>query len=221
MGTIYTESTNPVSTYVLFLLHNSAGISNFGELVSPLNVKYVVLANEADYEDYNFLYRQDDLSVTMAKDGITLFRNEHFTSRVYGVGSIVYVEDWSQYLALSRAKDVMEYLYSIGKGTDESGLAGMEAITFTKQSEVSYQVSGTSRKYTVFTLPQCVNTDGWEFAGKPALNNLGLMPAFSSEEDGGTITFAKFYREYLPVGIITLISLAALGTIRIWKHRHS
>jgi hypothetical protein len=221
MGTIYTESANPVSAYISFLLRNSAGINNFGELVSPLNVKYVVLVNEADYQDYDFLHRQDDLSVTMAKDGITLFRNEHFTSRVYGVDSIVYIEDWSQYLALSRTQDVMEHVYSLDKGIDESGLPGTEAITLKKKGEVSYQVSGTSQKYTVFTLPRCVSADGWEFAGKPALKNLGLMPAFSSEDDGGTITFAKFYREYLPVGIISLISLAALGTIRIWKHHHS
>jgi len=221
IGTIYTESTNPISAYVTFLLHNSAEITNFGELISPLNVKYVVLVNEADYQDYDFLNRQDDLSLTMAKDGITLFRNEHFISRAYGVDSIVYIEDWSQYLALSRTQDVMEHLYSMGKGIDESGFAGTEAITHTKKSEVAYQVGSTSRRYTVFTVPQRVSTSSWEFEGKSTLKNLGFMPAFASEADGGMITFAKFYREYLPVGIISLISLVVLGTIWVWKHRYS
>ncbi|GAH36021.1 unnamed protein product, partial [marine sediment metagenome] len=76
-------------------------------------------------------------------------------------------------------------------------------------------------KYTVFTMPQRMSADGWELDGKPALNNLGLMPVFSSEDDSGIITFAKFYREYLPIGIISLISLVTLGTIWVWKHPHN
>ena len=118
-------------------------------------------------------------------------------------------------------QDVMEHIYSTGKGPDESELAEVEAITFSKKNEIAYKVDGTSRHYTVFTLPQCVSADGWELEGKPAFNNLGLMPAFSSEDDGGTITFTKFYREYLPVGIISLLSLVTLSTIWVWKSRHS
>jgi len=34
-----------------------------GELLAPLNVKYVILVNEADYQTYDFLKNQKDLSV--------------------------------------------------------------------------------------------------------------------------------------------------------------
>jgi hypothetical protein len=210
IGVSYTQSTNPISAYVEFLLRNSAEISNFGELVSPLNVKYVILVGEADYQDYDFLYEQDDLTKVMSLEGITLFRNEHFTSRVYSADSAIYLKDWAQYLELSQTQDVMEHVYLLGEGADESGTSGTEAVSYTRKSEASYQLAGSARKYTIFTVPQRMSTDGWEYENQPVLKNLGFMPAFPSEADGGVVAYTRFYRFYLPADIASVVSLIVL-----------
>jgi len=66
-------------------------VSNLGELLAPLNVKYVLLVHEVDYASYDFLYQQEDLTVELEKPGITLLKNEHPTARAYGVNSVVYI----------------------------------------------------------------------------------------------------------------------------------
>ena len=73
-----------------------------------------------NYETYDILYHQEDLAVELEKPGITLFRNEHPTARVYGVDSVVYIDSLDEYLALSKKQDVMEHLYIIGSGLSDN-----------------------------------------------------------------------------------------------------
>jgi len=211
MPSIYSQSTNPVSKYVEFLLSKGNAIDNLGELLAPLSVKYVILVHETDYESYDFLYRQEDLRVVLEKPGITLFKNEHPTARVYGVDSVVYINSLEKYLELSQSQDVMEHLYIIGSGVSGDGSAQMEKLNFTARSPVKYQVEGTSMQYTVFTIPQNMNSQCWEFNGRqPAAKNLGFMPTFKSEDSGGEIVYRRFYRVYLPTYVVSAIALALM-----------
>jgi hypothetical protein len=208
---IYSQSTNPISKYIEFLLQKGNEVNNLGELLAPLNVKYIILAHEADYETYEFLYRQKDLTIELNRQGITLFRNEHTTSRAYGVDSLVYVKDLDEYLELSKTQDVMEHLYIIGSGLSDDGITQMEKLSFVEKNPVRYLIGGTSHKYTVFTVPQNVSTRYWEYDGQqPAARNLGFMPAFKSEESGGQIVYRRFYRVYLPSYVISAIALALI-----------
>lgn len=97
-GGIYSQSTNPISKYVEVLLGHRQNITNLDELLAPLNVKYIILANKADDESYDFLYRQEDLRVELKKPRITLFTNEYPTANVYGVDSVVYIKSLEDYL---------------------------------------------------------------------------------------------------------------------------
>ncbi|MFN3622281.1 MAG: hypothetical protein ACK4TI_05255, partial [Nitrososphaerales archaeon] len=60
VGPIYTHSTHPAQQYLDHLLAKAPTLQNLGELLSPLNVKYVILAKEADYRNYLYLYNQTD-----------------------------------------------------------------------------------------------------------------------------------------------------------------
>ena len=208
MSGIYSQSANPISKYLEFLLKNGNKINNFGELLAPLNVKYVMLVNEVDYKAYDFLYQQEDLTVELEKPGITLFRNEHPTARVYGVDSVVYIKNLEEYLKLSKSHDVMQHLYILGSGVIANDSAEAEKLDFTRESPVKYQVEGTSHRYTIFTVPQNVDTEYWEYGGKKSLDNLGFMPAFESSSDGGQIIYTRFYQIYLPSYIISLLTFA-------------
>ena len=212
---IYSQSTNPISKYVEFLLSSKDDVENFGELLSPLNVKYVLLANEADYEWYDFLYGQAGLALALENEEIALFRNEHPIARAYGVNSMVYIENLEEYLELSQTQDVMEHLYILGGGTGVGNRSPMEKLDIVRKNPVKYQVEGSQRNYTIFTIPQMVSGE-WEYNGQLAMKNLGFMPAFESDEEGGSVVYKRFYYAYLPSYIISLIALAFMA----WYYFH-
>jgi hypothetical protein len=208
---IYSQSPDPISKYVEFILSRGSEINNLGELLAPLNVKYIILVNEADYVSYDFLYRQEDLKVETQKSGITLFKNEHPTSKAYAVNSVVHIDNLDEYLELSKKQDVMDHVYVFGEGSQEQGNGQMESLECREKSPVKYQVNGTSNLYTVFTVPQNVNTNNWEYNGQgPILQNLGLMPAFVSSPEGGKIIYTRFCFVYLPNYIISLVFLLVI-----------
>ncbi len=208
---VYSQSTNPISKYIEFLLANQKNINNLGELLAPLNVKYIILISEADYESYSFLYNQKDMKIELQESGITLFKNVYPTSRVYAVGSVKYISGLEDYLDLSKTQDVMKHLYVIGDGNNVGTNIDTENLNFEEKSPVNYEVKGTSLKYTVFTVPQNVNTNYWEYNGQePVFQNLGFMPVFSSSNDGGEVKYTRFYRVYLPSYIISGVTLCVI-----------
>ena len=205
---IYSESTNPISKYVEFLLANSSDVNNLGNLLAPLDVKYVILVKEEDYQSYGFLYNQKDLKVLLDEPEITLFENEHTTARAYAVDNVVYINNLKQYLDLSKTQDVMQHLYVIGTATSASGSDEAAQLSLLKKSPVDYQVEGTALKYTIFTVPQNVNTNSWQYNGqKPYAENLGFMPAFASSRTGVTIIYTRFYYVYLPSYVISTLGV--------------
>jgi hypothetical protein len=211
---IYSQSANPVSRYIEFLLSKSSGLNNLGELLAPLNVKYIILVKEADHESYDFLNHQEDLKVTFEASGITLFENIHSTARIYAVDAVEYIKNLDEYIELSKTQDVMKHLYVIGESADTGGHEQMEKPDFKEKTPVKYEVEGSALKYTAFTVPQRANTLYWEYNGSgPVFRNLGFMPAFMSSPDGGEIRYTRFYRVYLPcygVSAMTLLVMIIL-----------
>ncbi len=159
---------------------------------------------------YDFLYGQADLALALENGEIALFRNEHPVARAYGVNSMVYVENLEEYLELSQTQDVMEHLYILGGGTGVGNRSPMEKLDIVRKNPVKYQVEGSQKNYTIFTIPQMVSGE-WEYNGQLAMKNLGFMPAFESDEEGGSVVYKRFYYAYLPSYIVSLIALAFMG----------
>ena len=215
---IYSQSTNDSSKYVEFLLANAGNISNMGELLSPLNIKYVILVNEADYASYEFLYQQEDLHIEIQYPDIVLFGNDHSTARLYAVESAVSISRWEDILELSKSQDIMKHVYVLGNESAEHESNEWEKLNYSKECPVKYNVEGSELKYTVFTLPQRVNNEHWEMSGEaPSAWNLGLMPAFSSGSEGADIVYSRFFRVYLPSYIISGIALLVIITIYVLR----
>ena len=210
MPGVYSQSTNPISKYVEFLLANQKNIDNLGELLAPLNVKYIILVHETDYTDYDFLYHQRDLKVELDQQGLTVFKNQHSLARIYGADSVVYIKSLDEYLKLSHEQDVMQHLYILGNGANTVGDGELTTPSVTEKSPVKYQVGGTASKYIVFTVPQNVSTEHWEYNSKQPLKNLGFMPAFESVKEGGEIVYTRFHRVYLPSYVASAAMLILL-----------
>ncbi len=213
MPGVYSTSTNPVSKYVEFLLRNGGSVNNLGELLVPLNVKYVILVHEADYQNYDFLYRQEDLKVEQEKPGITLFQNQRATARSYAVDSVVNIGTVDDYQRLSQVQDVMQHVYVIGGEQGVGNASRTEELEVIQRSPVKYQIGSTSQKYIVFTVPQDVNTEYWQYNGQePIMRNLGFMPVFESSGEG-EIVYTRFYRIYLPAYTISALALLVMGSL--------
>jgi hypothetical protein len=222
---IYSQSTNPNSKYIEFLISNNKTINNMGELLAPLNVKYIILFHESDFSNYDFLYDQKDIEEIMDNSNISLFRNLHTSARSYSVNSVIYIQSLDDYLKLSRVQDVMEHIYVIGSGKNIDLNSPMERLLTTSKSPVNFQIQSGAPKYTVFTIPQEMSSDSWECNGQPPiLRNLGFMPVFELKNTLNNIRYTRFYNIYLPSYIIsglTLIFIFIKLLFSIIKHKQS
>jgi len=79
LGYVYTESTNPVSRYIEATLQRKGEIENFGEFISPLGIKYVILAKEVDWDKYLFLKEQKDLDIIKDSPHIQVYINRSYS----------------------------------------------------------------------------------------------------------------------------------------------
>jgi len=157
--------------------------------------------------------------VELEGQGITLFKNLHPSARLYGVNNIVHIEDLEQYLELSKTQDVMEHIYLLGDGNSDGEASTMEAVEFERESAVKYYIPDSQSGYLAFAVSQRATTDHWEYDGQQSMNNLGFMPAFESEGDGGELVYTRFYHVHLPCYMISLITLAAMAGFYFFRYR--
>jgi hypothetical protein len=213
---IYSESTDSVSGYVEFLLANRDTITNFGELMAPINVRYVVLLHEVEFEQYGFLHSQDDLEVALSTREATLFRNTHPVARAYGVDRVTPVSGLSEFLELSRTQEVMEHIYLLGPGQPSGDPAGIQAIQPVNEGSVSILLGTVTTRYVVFTNSQHISPDNWELnEDPPVLRNLGFIPVFEVASEDNSIHYTLFNNRYRWGYIISLMGLVmALFVLR-------
>ena len=220
VGGIYTQSTDPISRYIEFLLAHRGDMSNFGELIAPINVKYVILAKEVDYRNYDFLYDQEDLEVVLENEDLIVFRNKHETTKVYEVDTINYIQSLDDLLETSETQDITKALYVLSDKTEIQQATEKKALNYAEKSPVRYEVEDPTMKYVIFTTSQGISSDYWEMSDSISTKNLGLTPAFIvNEETDNTITYTRFYNTYLPGYIISTITLTALICIYVGKDK--
>ena len=222
-GLARTNSSNPVSRYVEALLNRGDSVGNFGNLIAPLNARYVVLFKTADYRSFDFLREQVDLSVVLDGETIALFRNEGSTARAYAPPDVVSIGTLDEYFDLSPQPAEHAYVLSEGGGLADAASSsrreGPPATTLVEMaSAISYRVEQSGGGYLIFTLPQRTARAGWEYQGHPAeIDHLGMMPAFeAATPSSGSVTYTRFYRVHLPLYALAVTSLVAAG---VWWRR--
>ena len=182
-GGIYSQSTNPVSKYIEFLLR-SEDYRNLGELVAPLNVKYIILAKEVDYKRYDFLYEQEDLEVVLENEGLIVFRNEHETAKIYEVNHAYAIRDWNELIKISETQDITNAVYLFKDNTVDNQVSdnlGKGILNYSKKSPVEYVLEDRpTKKYVIFTTSYSKN---WESGGQRPLKNMGLTNAYIFETE--------------------------------------
>jgi len=84
---LYTESQNPgqlhLDALIASMLKPDSRIQDFGKRLLPLNIQYVVLFKDTDYEQYKSLYDQKDLKLIQDNATLALFQNTWEVSQLY------------------------------------------------------------------------------------------------------------------------------------------
>lgn len=196
VGDIYTHSTDSTQHYIQYILDNRKNISNMGELVTPLNVKYVVLAKEVDFKDYAFLYDQKDMTLVMESEKIALFRNDNIVSRVREIGTLEPVSSWGDIIVLSEEQNINTYGFiPENQEYEESGTNSIlqDKLNYTTFSPFIYR-TGVSSNYVAFTQPNH-GSSGWFVSNSRQLQTAGLRIIFGPETD----KYSKVTLLYWPI----------------------
>jgi hypothetical protein len=184
VGGVYTYSTSPVQRYIQFLLDKKDNITNLGELLVPLNVKYVLLTKEADYKKYFFLFNQGDLELVRETENFYVFKNQHNVSVFYQTDDDGFAD---------------------GTGGDIENLV---PLGYTKLSPVKYAVDAPDKRYIVFVPPN-FDSNNWELDGVGSLRDgyYAVYPASSVKK--GAVYYRRFdtYLLGYAVSLITMVGL--------------
>ncbi len=182
IGIIYTQSTNPAQRYVESLLGDRDKITNFGELIIPLNVKYVLLTKEVDYKQYSFLFNQTDLELIKETGNFYIFKNAHPVSRFY----------LSSLPPPSDPQKQSEFIPSL-KPSDYKQL-----------SPVKFSVNADAG-YVVFVPPN-LDSEWWELDGQTST----IKGFYAVYPAGPGMVYYKRFDTYLVGYLVSLVTLIGL-----------
>lgn len=197
----YSDSSDPVSAYVESLLDRRQTISHLGNLLTLVNVRFVLLLKDDDYTSYSFLNRQQDLQLVASNSELVLFKNMAHISPVLGIHS----NDLD-----ARIEDLLSW-----ESLSGFVFTGAEPIEATEASPI--EVTFATTEYDVVALPlhQGIDRQHWELDGQQAtVSFLGFIPTFRFSGGEGVVRYAPFLERivwgYLASAGALLISLQML-----------
>ncbi|MBI4308667.1 MAG: hypothetical protein HY684_07675 [Chloroflexi bacterium] len=213
-GAIYSQSTSPASHYIEALIKEGGSHDNLGNLLTPLNVRYILLLHEVDYSSYDFLYRQRDMEVQLQRDDLTLFRNKAPAARAYAVQQA----PPSPPPATSKQQSQDTSAAPLAAALAAMGQTRLESLAVQPDGPWRWRVAGAPRPYVTFPVPPKAGFTSWTFNGEPPLRQAGYLPVWRSSLGGGVIVYERFYRVLLPSyiasGVVVLLVIALAVALR-------
>jgi hypothetical protein len=161
-GGIETTSTSTRSAYLEHLFALGPKIHDFGSLVAPLGVQFVVLAKTVDWPSYSWVAEQPDLRLVMDSTGLEIWHNTSYVGvgqstgkRVirqispvaYAIGpgppgpvslDATYQQGWELDGQVARQSATGTLLFRVGRG------GGIARFTPWGLTRLGYIVSGTT-----------------------------------------------------------------------------
>ncbi len=177
IGPIATQSTKPEQHYIGYLLDRKPQLTRFGALVSPLNVKYVMLAKDAADQDYQFLYHQRDLRVLEDNARLAIFQNEAPLSPFYVAEREVPLQDWQAFVdAVQQGSlDPLGAAYPLGGQAQAATVGKATPAVVTQHAATRYTVDSPVDGFLVASLPY---DSSWRLGGESPGKHLDLSMSF-------------------------------------------
>jgi hypothetical protein len=215
---VASQNAGPVDRYISFLVSRGAQIDTFGNLVAPLNVRYVLLQHVQDWQAYSWLFQQRDLQVVGSWGDLTLLENSVPTAPAYAASQTIDVADWGQLIGLSRDVDLTALQVRVARAAPGPIRAPDPVAT-----SVDGQTLVGSYEGAAFTLAEPASgpitfargfDTGWQMGGHDAISNMGVTNAFPSAESERSVTYGRWalvragYALSLSVLIVVLVMIA-------------
>jgi hypothetical protein len=171
------QSPDPFSPYIESILEHRGEIRAFGHLVAPLDVRYIALLREIDWNGYGFLGHQKDLGELYRDERIMLLENRAWSGDLLRLSSFESTEHPSDLFGTPREEQVTDRLFRIpalAPRSDASIPGIAEPLPIWREIEPS---GGPF----IATATRC--TDGWLLGRQSAQCMLGTVSAFESPAD--------------------------------------
>jgi hypothetical protein len=211
---IETQSTSPRSAYLEELFQIGTKTRNFGSLVAPLGVRYVVLAKAVDWPSYSWLNHQKDLKLVLDNQSLEVWRNVAYDGVGQRVAKVSSVRGIGGLLTLAKLNELGDGAMVISKrpiGTPSSGPPQKSSVptnasttraTVRQLSPVAYRISsGTPGWVTVDAAYQ----RGWSLDGHAAKATAEGTVLVRVGAQGGVL-------EYTPWRLVRLGYIISAGT---------
>jgi hypothetical protein len=198
---VQSQSTSPRSAYIEQLFQYGTKTSNFGALVAPLGVRYVVLAKAVDWPTYSWLNQQKDLKLILDDQSLEVWRNLAYDGVGQRVARVTSVPGIAGLLALAKVNKLGDGAVVIGKvsaGTSTSGAPQKSSaptsgsttrLTVRQLSPVAYRISSGT--------PGWVSVDaayqrGWSLNGRAATSTAEGSVLVRVGAKGGILEFTPW-----------------------------
>lgn len=200
---IYRQIYTPYQVYIDYLLSKKNEISNFGELISIIGVKYILLTKEVDYKDYFFLFNQSDLELVKETESFYVFKNKSFKGLIFSVNGTACVKNWNELINVSKTEDITKRLYLVGNGKKE-GNEICSKLKYKRVNSAEYIIKNRPLRYIILT----EEYGNWGLNAEKPLKAYGVVNAYIVKKIDLPIKIIhkRFYEIYLPSSIISFIT---------------
>jgi hypothetical protein len=198
---VQTQSTSPRSAYLVQLFQYGAETSNFGALVAPLGVQYIVLAKAVDWPSYIWLNKQKDLKLVVDDQSLEVWRNLAYDGVGQRVTKVSSVSGIAGLLALANENELGDGAAIIGRGSADTSASGTSQksstptkgsntrLTVRQLSPIAYRISsGTPGWVTVDATYQ----RGWSLNGRAASATAEGTVLVRVGSEGGVLEFTPW-----------------------------
>jgi hypothetical protein len=217
---VETQSTSPRSAYLQRLYANAGHLSNFGALVTPLGVKFVVLAKTADWSSYAWLARQKDLELVFNDSSLEVWQNKAYGGVGERVAKLTSVSGLTGVLGLANSGELGNGAVVTRRRSTSSSIASASA----PQSSTSVRAAATSREVQQLSqvayliapgAPGWVEIDatyqrGWSLDGTHAIQSAEGTVLVRAGAQGGVLRFT-------PWGVVRLGYTVSVGAFTIFE----
>jgi hypothetical protein len=187
-GPITTETSDPRSLFLEYCLSEGNRLTEFGRLLAPLGIRYVILAKGQGAESYDWLGRQHDMRRVFDSDAIAVYKNEEAVPSAYEPRRRLVLQDWGQVVALAQHTSLLGYLIQVRDARPgplnvptSTAIEPHRTATIIKTAggtpvSESVALPGTTRT-VVLTNPAYA---GWQLTGFGTTSQFGVAVAFTS-----------------------------------------
>jgi hypothetical protein len=207
---VETQSTSPRSAYLQDLFADGSHISDFGALVAPLGIEYVVLSKAVDWNAYSWLNNQKDIKVVLNDRSLKVWRNLAYDGVGRRVTSLQTVHGIVGLLALAKSNELGAGAVVTGRGDTNSSGSQSPATSSSASSQHSVQqLSPVAYRISSGT-PGWVTVDasyqrGWSLDGRAATPTAEGTLLVRVGAEGGVLRFT-------PWGLVRVGYIVSAGT---------